>query len=389
MPPRASRLATALLAIVVLAGLVWWLGSGRELAHEDLGRALSLAGHPATTDLLVEREPGVWSLRREAPLGNEARWIELPSELIGSPVLDGRGAVVARGEQGIARFNPKDGLLSWSPLPLEASAETLFIGVDASGAAVLRDPHSDGDRLYVGQPERGWLLLADKEDRARVPADARLVLSPTRRALAFRGLEGWEAWIFDEAKVRRLVAPRRFGDAAVFTPDGAALIVDGVVDGLDRLELDEERMRFMAEGNLGLVERLPFYADFRGDPPLLVASRRDLQGNLQIHQAHLGGGGGYGFTTGYLHHYLPRVSPDGIWLSYAQAEIAAQGGDDFREELYLFDFSRPARPAQALGARSGGRADTGPVFLGERQLVWIADGRLRLVRLQPALPLPE
>ncbi|GJM21573.1 MAG: hypothetical protein DHS20C15_14880 [Planctomycetota bacterium] len=379
------RTLSLLLAVAVLVGCVLWLTAPPSVRSADEGAALRVIGCSGARGLLVERAPGRWEWRREPVGATQPTWLALPDTPLGLPRLDSAGRVHWLGDTGVALFRG-EGDPEWCPPPLEARGTLQLVGVDHDNQPVLREEHAEGDRLFVRTEALGWILLSEPAGRAAVPADSHVLLHEHRAALAFRGAEGWEAWLHDAVPARRLVARRRRGDDAVFTPDGRALIVEGIVDGLDRLELDESHMRFMADGNFGDSSRVPFSAGIRGDPPLLASVMHDTQGFLQVIQTHLGGGGRHQFTTGQLQHYLPRVSPSGRWLSYAQADFELQGDDAFREDLYLFDFDGQGRPARLLGSRSGGHPHQGPLFLGDGgRLAWIADGRL-LVAWLAAVP---
>jgi len=389
------------LAVLVLAAAVWWIVRP-PVALDDLGPAMRLVTRDGVPLILVGDAAGDWRALPQSARTPEDGYL-LPPGLRGRPFLDAQGGVVALHAHGVVRLvegKPElemplpdvlrvdDASPGMTPAaPRAPGREVQLVGLDAADEPVLLWQSPEGSRLFVRvRIADDWRLLELPDGEPASPVGgpgARLVLSPAQRALAFLGRDGWEAWLYETTPVRRRVASGCSGAQALFTPDGAALVLDGKVKGLWRLELEEDTLHFMAEGNLGHHERIPFSAGFRQIPTddspgiatLMVAPQSDYQGFLQIVQTHLSGGGRWSFGGGFLHHYEPAVSPDGRWLTYVQAQLDA---DVLDEELYLFDFEHPDRPALALARRTGGRPGQGPAFVGDGSvLVFIARGRVQ------------
>ena len=391
------RLLT-LLALLVLAALGWWL-SRPAVTLDDLGPAVRIVTRPGVPLVVVSDLASSWRALPQSARSPRAGY-PLPDGLRGIPCLDSRGRVVALYAQGIVRL--KDGALD-DQLPLpeaitateapEGGHQIVLMGVDAQDEPVLLWRSPAGLRLFVHATITDrWRLIADGEGRPAEPLDGtlkQLVLSDSRRALAFPGVDGWEVWLYDTTPVRRRVAEGCRGARAVFTPEGDALVLDGKVKGLWRLGLDDESLRFMAEGNLGHHEKVPFSYGFRdietpeGPATVLLVPQYDLHDYLQIGQTHLTGGGRWSFEGGSYHHYSPALGPHGNLLAYVQSDLEGAGHD---EEIYLFDFQRPDRSALLLARRRGGRPGQGPAFVGDGSvLMFIAGGRLRRLEIDESL----
>ncbi len=388
-----------LLALVVLAGVVWWL-TRSPVDTLDLGPGVRLVTRADVEFVLVGNSAGAWRVVPAAAT-SPADSYPLPAGLRGHPVIDGRGFVHALHDEGVVRlrngaFDDKIDLPT-VPDGLSGAGQDIavqglvLVGVDGADQPVLAWRAADGPRLFVRDVEEpAWRLLEADGRPARPPegAERAVVMSRARRALAFRTDAGWEAWLFGPGGVVRRVADGCTAQPAAFTPDGAALVVEGKVKGLWRLELDEDTLRFMADGNLGQHDRIPWSAGFRvleaeeGRPTVMVAPQRDLHGYLQIFQTHLSGGGRWSFGGGYLHHYMPAVSGDGRLLAYVQSDFDASSTEPPLEDIYLMEFDQIEEPAVHVDRRRGGRRDQGPVFVGQDILFYIAGGRVK--RLQPA-----
>jgi hypothetical protein len=344
----------------------------------DLGEADQLVGRPGVDRFLLGG-PGGWrALTARAHLPDDA--VDLPPGLIGLPALASDGSVLALIDSELVVI-ANDGAIRQGPElpPSSVGSNWELIGVDAADRPVLACQTNAGRRLLVVETEGdGWLQIAGQDSYASPPAGADVLLSTKRRALAHPGEAGWEVWLFDEFPARRLIAMECTGSSAVFSPLGDALIVDGRTDGIYRLELASGQISFMAAGNLGHSQRVPFSAGFRGDPVLMVAPVRDSEGYLQIVQTHLSGGGRYGISTGAVHHYGVTASQAGRYLAYCQASFDEEGDGTIDESLYLFDFD--VGRAVFSFERAGGRKTAGPQFIGTGPtLVYIADGRAWLL----------
>ncbi|MFT7462606.1 MAG: hypothetical protein ACI9EF_000947 [Pseudohongiellaceae bacterium] len=372
----ASALRLVVSAGILVAVLVWLGSSGLEAV--DLGAGEQLLGRPGVTRFLVGGAQGWSSLSAEVRVPGEA-W-EFPAGVIGQPALASDGGAMALVPQGLLWLGQDGDVLPGPEMPPAALGDQWeLIGLDGSDRPVLACETEAGRRLFVVADEGfGWRELSADQGPAAPPPGAEVLLSTARRALAFRRADCWEAWVFDGNPVRRLRATGCLGASAVFSPEGDALILDGRIDGIYRLELNSGRLVFMATGNLGLSDRVPFSAGFRGDPLLMVAPVRDNEGYLQILQSNLLGGGRFGITTGAVHHYHASSSKNGRYVSYCQAtfEEGAQGAID--ETLYLFDFE-VARAVYKF-KRLGGGAFRGPLFVGDGpNWVFIANGRVLLL----------
>lgn len=395
-----SRLFAVALALLVLVGLaVWLLGPGVQPV--DLGPAQQLVAHPASSVFVLGDGSGGWRVLdaaadadTDADVGAAAAVESAPApehRWHGSPVVSAAGRVfgLARREgihEGPAQIADRLELEQLDGPAAEPFVLGLPDGPDGldwrllgvtgrRSLPVLLNP-GRGEIWWLEQAE--WRLLEDAEGAAHCAPDAPFALSDARAALAFRGAQGWEAWSLDSRPAVRRVARDCLGAPAHFTPDGAALVVDGAMMNIYRLELDDGRLGHMADGNLGHTPRVPWTAGVRGDPAMLVVPQFDPQGWLQIVQTNFSGGGRWQFNTGFEHHYLPAVSPAGRWMAYAQSPFDLDGEQPFEEDLYLFDFDHGTAPALALGRRAGGSPHQGPAWVARpagAALLWVADGR--------------
>jgi len=389
------------LALGILVAVVWWLARA-PFVVADLGPGTHLVTRPNLEFVLVGNAAGEWRVvSREGDSGADG--FALPPGLRGWPALDSKGDIYALHEEKIICL--RDGaFLKSVELPKKSKEEgsgrlwsidaedMKLAGVDAADQPVLMWLSPEGPRLFVRDVEKEtWQLLAVGDDEAQ-PAPGlkrdQLLLAPGRRAVAFPGSDGWEAWVYGSGTVTRRVAEECRGLQAAFSPTGDALIVDGKVKGLWRLELEEETLRFMAEGNLGHHDRIPFSVAFRELEPgkessvVMAAPQRDLHGYLQIFQTHLSGGGRWSLGGGAVHHYAPAFSVDGSLLSYVQADFDDSSSDAPFEDIYLMNLAAPQRGAMHLASRRGGRPGQGPVFVGDgHALVYIAGGRVKEVKL--------
>ena len=377
-PLSLGRVARLLVSAGILAAVLLWLASsGYEPA--DLGLGEQLIGRPGVGRFLVGGPQGWRSLDAEAR-DPAAGWA-LPDGLIGLPALAADGSSMALLPTGLVRVGDNGELRDGPELPGDDGGRSWeLVGLDGSDRPVLATQSGDGSRrlLVMDKLGAGWLELTDSDGLAVLPKGTEVLLSKARRALAFLGQGCWEAWVFDEGIVRRVTAADCSGGFGVFSPEGDALILDGRTDGIYRLELDSGRFSFMASGNLGYSERVPFSAGFRGDPVLMVSPVRDNEGNLQIMQTHLWGGSRYGITIGAVHHYHVTSSHDGRYLAYCQATFDEGGETAFDEALYLFDFD-VGRAVYDFERRGGGLR-RGPLFVGDGpNMVFVANGRVLLL----------
>ncbi|MCB9897421.1 MAG: hypothetical protein H6825_05410 [Planctomycetes bacterium] len=392
MPKRRPLTVTS--AVAVLGLLAFWLLRA-SVAPLDMGPAVALVARPGVGFVLARDRSGRW--RGVSTLADDARAAAIGLDGVrGLPALAADGRVVALGPDGLLEVDdgaPRAG----PPLPDGVDpGEVELLGLASDGRPVLRVHTPAGARLDV-LVDSGWRTLADEHGAARPEDEGMVVLCPAgRTALAFRGDDGWEAWTWDASlgSARRAIARECRRERAVFVPSGESLVVDGKAAGLYALALDDDRLTFMTDGNLGDDARLPWSTGFRTvDATMLVHPEYDLHSFLQIYQTHLSGGGRYQFTTGHMHHYLSAVSPGGRYLVYAQSELEPDAAGALHEELYLFDFDRAGSPAVSLGERLGGVPDQGPVWAGDERspvLFWVADGRLwRVDRGEPTDPSPE
>jgi len=394
-----SRLFSTLAAVAVLALVLWWLLTP-SLASLDLGPGDELRACPGAPIFVVRRGDSWYWLPAGASQASQAQ--ALPDDLLDPPALCADGTLLLHLPGRLLRQAP-DGTRSELTLPAAGSPGALgsagagagatamgagagqasadptpprLLGVDPAGQPVLSQ--GDPPRLWVAQGE-SWLPLIAGDVWASPPADASVLLSGAGPVLAYRGLAGWEAWSWDAGQVRRVLADACVGQDAVFTPDGAALVVEGRSDGLFRLDLASGGLAFMSNGNLGASQRVPFSAAYRGDPLLLNTSQRDREGFLQIFQNQLTGGARGSMTSGGLHHYLPAAAPDGRLLAYVQASFDEQGSDAFEESVYMLDFEQ--KLADEVLRRPGGRLHQGPVFVGRGStLILLAGGRVHAIR---------
>ncbi len=237
-------------------------------------------------------------------------------------------------------------------------------------------------RLFLCESGAGAARLvpvADAAGEARVPAGREVLLGRAARELAFLGEQGWEAWSLgaDGGPARRAVAQDCSKPGALFVPQGGELLVRGRVDGLWLLSLHDGRMKLVGEGDLGVSRRVPMSYGWRFDPVRLVASHWDPNGWLQVFQTHVPSGTRWGFNLGFVHHYGVAMSADGRFMAYVQAVFDEDAEDPFVEHLYRFDFNQPELGAVEFGARRGGHAGQGPVFIGSGgSLVFIANGEV-------------
>lgn len=373
----ALRASAKFVAAGILVAAIWWL-TLPGMAPVDLGAADQLVGRPGAERFLLQGPDGWRVLTTSARSPDDA--LDLPKGIKGRPALASDGSVLAL-IGGALVVMAKDGEILPGPdmPPSSVGSNWELIGVDAADRPVLACETEAGRRLLVVETEsEGWLQIATQGSFASPPSPADVLLSATRQALAYRGESGWEVWLFDDLPARRLVARQCSGSSAVFSPLGDALILDGRTDGIYRLEFESGQVNFMAKGNLGHSEFVPFSAGFRGDPMLMVAPVRDAEGYLQIVQTHLSGGGRYGISTGAVHHYGVTASHGGRFLAYCQASFDEDEGGTIAETLYLFDFE--VGRAVFSFDRAGGQETAGPRFVGTAPtLVFVADGRALLL----------
>lgn len=376
-PLSLGRLARLLASAGILAAVLLWLSSS-GLEPVDLGTGDKLIGRPGVGRFLVGDGQG-WRSLSAGPRSPSEGWA-LPEGLIGLPALASDGSAMALLPTGLVRVGQDGELQNGPDLPADdGGLDWELLGLDGSDLPVLAAQGEGGRRLAViaGDGE-GWLELSDADGFASLPEGAEVLLSKARRALAYRGHDCWEAWVFDDGSVRRVTAADCSGGFGVFSPEGDALILDGPTKGIYRLELDSGRFSFMASGNLGYSERVPFSAGFRGDPLLMVAPVRDNEGYLQLMQTHLRGGGRYGISTGAVHHYHVTSSHDGRYLAYCQATFNEDEATPIDEVLYLFDFD--IGRAVYDFERLGGGSLQGPLFVGDGpMMVFVARGRVLLI----------
>lgn len=387
--PLAKRLITFLLAAAVLVAVFAWLMDGGVDAV-DLGAGEHIVAHPESSRVAIDDGSGRWRVLHAAGDVEPGS----PLALLGAPALAADGTLV--GLLAPRKLDGSEQLVIRAPgQPEELVALPRGGGglPGASGYRLLGLTGPDEQPVIHQRSERSlwrlvdgqWREVVDVGNVAATPAaDTPFALCAARAVVAFRGDQGWEAWVLDgEAAVRR-VAKGCQGDVAAFSPDGSHLITDGPLTHIYRLDLADGRLTHCADGNLGSHRRLPWSSGVRGDPPMLVAPQLDLHGWLQVVQTHFSGGGRYQFNTGYEHHYLPTVSPEGRWLTYAQTASDLDDDSPFEEDLYLFDFDNGTSPARDLGRRSGGVPLRGPVWArlpDGLALLWVAEGRVRRLDL--------
>jgi hypothetical protein len=381
--------------------VVWWLARA-PFVVADLGPGTHLVTRAGLEFVLVGNAAAEWRVVFTEGDSKDGGYA-LPAGLRGWPALDSKGDIHAlHGEQVVCLR--KGAFFKSVELPSESKTGRIgkarsvdaehvkLVGTDAADQPVLMWLSPGGPRLFVRDVDNeSWQLLAVGDDEAQPIAGIKrdqLLLAPGRRAVAFPGRDGWEAWLYGSGPVVRRIAEECRGPQAAFSPGGDALIVDGKVKGLWRFEMEEGTLRFMAEGNLGHHDRIPFSVAFRelepGDESTMVmaAPQRDLHGHLQIFQTHLSGGGRWSLGGGSVHHYAPAFSEDGQLLSYVQADFDDSSSDAPFEDIYLMNLAAPQRGAMHLASRRGGRPGQGPVFVGDgHALVYIAGGRVKQVKL--------
>jgi hypothetical protein len=393
----------ALVGLAVLAAAVAWLVT-RPVVRFSLGGAVSLVAEPGVPTFALQEASGRWRLYSAGARGAQDG-LDLPDGVLGRPALQADGSACVLTAEGLSWVHAAHPIVPGGEVVPLLGRDALpdgarLVGMLAGTEPLLAAPAGDGLRLLVcqGGPMRRARLvpIMPRDGDGAVPADATLVVSRASRALAFPGAGGWEAWVVDDGGVaRRAVADECTDPGAVFTPDGRALIVPGRVGGLWKLDLADGRMNHMAEGNLGISRRVPPSHEFRQVPAsaggmqwVLLAPQWDIEGRLQIYQAHLSGGGRKGLTIGGAHHYGVTLSQEGHLLAYTQSGFDEQGEAPFVEDIYLFDFDSPASAAMLLESRRGGRAGQGPAFVGDgTSLVFLADGNA--VRIDVRTPPPE
>ncbi|MHC4844998.1 MAG: hypothetical protein ACYTCU_02440 [Planctomycetota bacterium] len=373
----------AILALVLLALVVRWLVT-KPVVRFTLGPGLELVTSRGVDGFAVREDDGLWRLYDSRSHGADDGLL-LPTPVIGRPALQKDGSAYVLTDQGLYWMHGGQNIVPGGEIVQMLSAEDLGPGVRLEGVVngtepLLSMPSSGSRGLMVvrGGPITKAMLtpIRDGEGEARVPDGAPILCAVNRRAVAFLGGEGWEAWVLGKSVIsKRYVAEGCDSSAAVFTPDATGLIVEGREDGLWLLSLEDGRVDFMAQGDLGISRRVDPAFGFRFEPERLVSANWDLDGWLQIYQTHLGGGGRWAFSVGFMHHYAVATSLDGRFLVYAQADFEERGDDAFDEDLYVFDFARPALPATLIGSRTGGMGRQGPAFIGDgASLVFLADG---------------
>jgi hypothetical protein len=386
------RLLVPLVALAVLVWVVHWLMSKREVQFR-LGPGLELVASDGVDGFLVREAEGVWRLYDARSRGPQDG-VEI-SSVVGWPALTADGGAFAMQADELVRL-PRVGSDA-AALRVPAPGASL-VGVADGHRAVLAAAPADGGRglliLADGAGNDGdggphLLPLHDAAGPARLPAGASaqdIVCAAGGPALAVRTPQGWEAWRWDESgAARRSLAEGCDRPGALFRPDGRALIVPGKVDGLWTLSLADGQMGLMAEGNLGISRRVPPSAAFRDTEQntRLVAPGWNLDGWLQIYQTHLFGGGRWGVSISYTHHYGVALSHDGRFMAYCQAQFDEDGGEPFEEELFVLDFDQ-AVSTVSVGSRRGGVPWQGPHFVGSgASLVYLADGEVLRIELLP------
>jgi hypothetical protein len=381
----------AFLALVLLAMVVFWLVT-KPVVRFTLGPGLELVTSVGVDAFAVREAEGIWRLY-DSRARNQSDGLLLPTPVIGRPALQRDGSAYVLTDQGLYWMRGIQQVVPGGEVVKIFSSDELPLGVRLEGVVDGSDPvlsvtSRSTRRLLIcrGGPITDATLtpLMDSDGEARLPQTApggdplgsAVLCATNANALAFRGEDGWEAWVLGKSVIsERVVADGCDSVVAIFTPDGRGLLVEGREAGLWILSLETGRLDFMAEGNLGLSRRVDPAFGFRFEPERLVAPTWGLDGWLQIYQTHLGGGGRWAYSVGFLHHYSVAASTTGRFLVYAQAEFDEQGDDPFDEALYVFDFDHPAVAATQLGSRTGGLRGQGPAFIGDgASLVFLADG---------------
>jgi len=383
-PTRTMRgKILAILALVLLALVVKHLVT-KPVVRFTLGPGFELVTARGVDGFAVREDDGLWRLY-DSRSRSRSDGLLLPTPVIGRPALQKDGSAYVLTDQGLYWMHGGQQIVPGGEIVQILPADELPSGARLEGVVnglepILSGTSGESRKLWIcrGGPITDVNLypLMTGEGDARVPEGSPILCASNRRALAFLGAEGWEAWVLGKnVNSTRFMAEGCDSPAAVFTPDATGLIVEGREDGLWTLSLEDGRVDFMADGNFGLSRRLDPSFGFRFEPERLVAPTWGLDGWLQIYQTHLGGGGRWAFSVGFLHHYAVATSLDGRFLVYAQAEFEERGDDAFDEDLYVFDFARPASPATLIGSRTGGMRGQGPAFIGNgASLVFLADG---------------
>ena len=389
---RLQSLLAWLLPLLVLAGVVWWLAS-KPVVRYSLGPADELIAETGIETFLLKVPDAGWSVHTLASR-TAADGRPLPRDVIGRPALLATGSVVALTPAGLLWVRVGNVIVPGGEQVPLCPADMLPEGVVLEGTiggrdALLSSPVGTGRRLFIcpGSPTSKPVLypVMDRQGPALVPAGAPLLLAQTARSLAFVGPEGWEGWTLSESGfAERAVALGCTKPGAIFTPDGKQLIVPGKVDGIDLLNLEEDRKSLMCGGNIGVSRRVPQSWAFRQDPLRLVTPQWDLDGWLQIAQIHVPGPSSV-FSSGGSQHYGVAMSQDGRTLAYVQAAFDEASDDSFVEDLYLFGFDRV--DAEQIDSREGGRPLQGPCFVGTQSaLVYVAGGEAIRIDIQKAAP---
>lgn len=433
-PSSSSRFGLRVVAVlaIVFAVLLWLTGTS-DVEFVDLGYANFIAGPPGAGVVLVQNVPDRWSV--VDPRDPDAR-AEIPSPVIGDPVLALGGTVYALHPDGMSMTRADKGVVS--------RIEGFPVGESDRLLGVLMVPSKSG--AFRDVPVVGWQAPGDEARRvvwvdliAASTGDLGDVLRPieteggeavfvpdgrdvhTSRfgpSFAFVGDEGWEAWtlVGEEGEPRsrtlssddlgdtairfelpgawdptavRVVAPGHRVPVAHFAPDAESLIIEGRRGGgLYTLDLLDGTLMFMAEGNLGRSRRVASGGGFRGDPPRLVHAEWSREDFLQIFETHLGGGGRMGFKFALMHNYRVALNPSGTRMAYAVASFDETGNQTIVETLYAFDYGDPSRGALELATRAGAWDNWGPLFVDDDTLVWKDLDGLKALHYSPE-PLPD
>lgn len=377
------RRILTILALLLLALVVRWL-AGKPVVRFTLGPGYQLVTSPGVDGFAVKEAEGLWRLY-DTRSHSQSDGMLLPTSVIGRPALQRDGSAYVLTDKGLYWMRAGHPFAPGGEVVQIFGADELPPGVRLHGVVNGSEPilsvPSDGSRRLLicrGGPITNVVLttVMGSHGEARLPHGSPVICASNAPALAFLGEQGWEAWALGKSVLStRVVAEGCNGRAALFTPDAGGLIVEGREDGLWMLSLETGRLDFMAQGDLGLSRRVDPAFGFRFEPDRLVAATWGLDGWLQIFQTHFGGGGRWGYSVGFLHHYAVATSQDGRFMVYAQADFDEQGDDPFDEALYVFDFARPGAPATQLGSRTGGLIGQGPAFIGNgAALVFLADG---------------
>ncbi len=379
-----------IVATILLVMVGVWLAS-KPIARIALGPGEELVARTGVDRLLVGDGKGRWFAFSSAARG-AGDGIALGA-LKGRPVIDAAGGVWARSGADVSHWTPAATTIHALDLPEQAR----LLGAPGDGALLLVNPL---EGLVVEE-----LVLGDEADapaqRRPVTADGRnatvvdpslVVCSPWSEAFANPTPAGWEAWTrsHETGRWRVVMAKEHTKPGAVFTPDGEHLILQGRIDGLWLLDLEQGRLEFMGDGNLGRSRRVANDMAFvRGEAPVLFVGQWTLDRRLHVTSSHLGGGGRYQPKVGLFHDYAPVLSWDGSLLVYLQGEFDEQGDEPFDEAIYCMDRTKPEKPAVFVDGRPGGRSAQGPVFFGRTaSFVYIADGEVRGVAVDRPLQTP-